>query len=198
MIVVHVERHVRAHRGRADDAADTGRCEAFDGRAQRLRRAARLEAERGTAAGGRADRLDGIARGCVDDVVAPSSRASSSRDARRSTATIVVQPAIAAAITADSPTAPAPKTARLLPAGGRKTFSTAPAPVWIPQPNGAAISNGIDSSSATMFRSRATECVAKLDWPKKCAWISSPSRESALDPSSGRAAAKLCSKNVWQ
>jgi hypothetical protein len=115
-----------------------------------------------------------------------------------SIAIIVVQPAICAAITAARPTAPAPNTAMLLPAGGRMTFSTEPAPVWIPQPNGAATSKGIASSSARMLRSRATEWVAKLDCPKKCAWTASPSRESALEPSAGRDAAKLCSKNAWQ
>ena len=45
--------------------------------------------------------------------------------------------------------------------------------------------------------SPATQCVAKHDWPKKCAWISSPSRDSALVPS-GRAAAKLGPKKSWQ
>ena len=63
----------------------------------------------------------------------------------------------------------------------------------MPQPNGATTSNGIESSIRTMFRSRATACVAKLDWPKKCACTVSPPRESALVPSAGRTEAKLCS-----
>jgi len=48
-------------------------------------------------------------------------------------------------------------------------FSTAPAPVWSPQPSGAATSSGIDPSSRTTLRSFATAWVAKLDWPKKWA-----------------------------
>ena len=74
-------------------------------------------------------------------------------------------------------------------------FSTAPAPVWIPQPSGAAISSGIDPFSRTTLRSFATACVAKLDCPKKCPCSGSPPRESALVPSAGRKEAKLCSKN---
>ena len=43
------------------------------------------------------------------------------------------QPAILAAISADRPTAPTPNTAKLSPAFGCITLSTAPAPVWPPQ-----------------------------------------------------------------
>jgi hypothetical protein len=60
-----------------------------------------------------------------------------------------------------------PVTTSELPTGGRSAFRTPPAPVWIPQPNGAAISNGMPSGSFTTFRAVATPCVAKLDWPKK-------------------------------
>ena len=52
---------------------------------------------------------------------------------------IVDAPAIPAASTAEMPTAPVPNTARLEPAGSASVFSTAPAPVWMPQPKGAAI-----------------------------------------------------------
>ena len=86
----------------------------------------------------------------------------------------------------------------LLPGSGVITFSTEPAPVWMPQPNGAAISSGMESSSFTTLRSRATECVAKLDCPKKWAWISVPLRDRALDPSAGRDEPKLNSKNCRQ
>ena len=86
----------------------------------------------------------------------------------------------------------------LEPAGGRKTFSTEPAPVWIPQPNGAASSSGTSSGTFTTVLSRPTACVAKLDCAKKCAWTSSPLRERTLDPSAGRDDAKLCSQKDTQ
>ena len=57
---------------------------------------------------------------------------------------IVVAPATTAAMIAAMPTVPVPKTATLAPAGGRMTFKIAPAPVWMPQPNGA-IGNAGDS-----------------------------------------------------
>ena len=130
--------------------------------------------------------------------VAPNSRASPSLVGCTSIPTIVVQPAIAAAITAASPTVPVPKTAMLLPAGAARLLSTAPAPVWIPQPKGAATSVAMVSGSLTTFRSPATASVANDDWPKKCAWTVSAPRERTLVPSTGRADAKLCSKKRWQ
>ena len=66
---------------------------------------------------------------------------------------IVVQPAMTPAMTAESPTAPVPKTASVLPAGARSASSTPPAPVWMPHPNGAATSSGIESGSVTTLRS---------------------------------------------
>ena len=51
-----------------------------------------------------------------------------------STAMIVAQPETEAAMTALIPTAPAPKTAMLVPASGFRTFSTPPAPVDDPLP----------------------------------------------------------------
>ena len=110
---------------------------------------------------------------------------------------IVVQPAMTPAMIAESPTAPAPKTASVLPAGARSASSTPPAPVWMPHPKGAAISNGIESGNLTRLRSPATACVAKLDCPKKCAWMISPLRDSALVPSE-RVEAKLCAQKPWQ
>ena len=115
--------------------------------------------------------------------VDPNSKASSSRAGRTSIPMIVVHPATRAAMIADSPTVPVPKTAMLDPASGRNVRRTAPAPVWIPHPNGATSSSGTSGSSRTTLRSVATENVAKLDWPKKCEWISRPSTLSAVDPS---------------
>ena len=129
--------------------------------------------------------------------VAPSSRASSSRAGRTSIPMMGEQPVIAPAMIAERPTAPVPKTASELPAGGRSELKTAPAPVWMPHPNGAAMSNGIQSGSLTTLRAVATACVAKLDCPKKWLWTGPASRESTLVPS-GRAAAKLRPKKSWQ
>ena len=84
---------------------------------------------------------------------------------------IVVHPAMTAPMTPASPTDPVPKTAMLLPAGARSEFSTAPAPVWMPHPNGAATSKPISSGSLTTLRSPATAWVAKEDCPKKWPWI---------------------------
>ena len=66
---------------------------------------------------------------------------------------ILVHPATRAAMIADSPTVPVPNTAMLDPASGRKTRRTAPAPVWIPHPNGATMSSGTSGSSRTTLRS---------------------------------------------
>ena len=54
-------------------------------------------------------------------------------------------PTMRAAITAERPTPPAPNTARLEPAGGASALSTVPVPVWMPQPSGAASSNGMSA-----------------------------------------------------
>jgi hypothetical protein len=115
----------------------------------------------------------------------------------RSTATIVVAPVIVAAMIAARPTVPVPNTATAAPAGGRSALRIAPAPVWTPQPNGAMSSKAMSSSSLTTLRSVAMQWVAKQDWPKKCEWTGSPSRESAVVPS-GRVAAKLNSKKPRQ
>jgi hypothetical protein len=49
----------------------------------------------------------------------------------------------------------------------------------------AATSRGISLSIFTMFRSPATECVAKLDWPKKCA-CTSLRTQLRVGPAQGR------------
>jgi len=77
------------------------------------------------------------------------------------------QPTITAAMTAGSPTPPAPKIAIDEFGSGRRTFMTPPAPVCTPQPNGATSSKGTSSGMATTLRSGMTAPVAKLDWPKK-------------------------------
>ena len=104
---------------------------------------------------------------------------------------------MAAAMTADSPTPPAPKMAIDELGSGRRTFMTPPAPVWMPQPNGATTSKGTSSGMATTLRSGMTAPVAKLDWPKKCECTGSPPREIAVLPSA-RVARKLRSKNSVQ
>lgn len=98
--------------------------------------------------------------------VAPSSRASRSRDASRSTATIVVAPVSRAAITAESPTAPAPNTTTEEPTGGRSALSTAPAPVPIPQARGPRIATGASAATGTSDEAGQIEYVANEDWPK--------------------------------
>ncbi len=60
---------------------------------------------------------------------------------------MVVHPVTRAAITAASPTAPAPVTAIEEPAGGRSSFRTDPAPVFTPQPSGARASSGTDAGT---------------------------------------------------
>lgn len=82
---------------------------------------------------------------------------------------------ILAAITAASPTGPAPNTTRLLPGGAANTPSTAPAPVCSPQPSGPSSSSGASSRTFTTLRRWATTWSPKEDWPKKCPLISVPS-----------------------
>ena len=97
-----------------------------------------------------------------------------------------------AAITADSPTVPAPNTAMLI----RR------APRGVQHRSGA----GLDAASERArrsragrvgqrhdVRSRATARVAKLDCPKKCAWTARR-RATARSSRRRRAATKLCSK----
>ena len=58
-----------------------------------------------------------------------------------------------AAITADSPTAPAPATTTVDPGGTSNEFITAPAPVWMPQPSGPTSSTGAPGGNLTTLRS---------------------------------------------
>jgi hypothetical protein len=117
--------------------------------------------------------------------------ASASRSGTTSTATIRAQPTARAASTADSPTAPAPNTAMLDPAGGRSEFITAPAPVWTPQPSGPISSSGTSAGIGTTDRACTFACRANEDWPKKWEESCPPSRSrSAVDPS-GRVPPKL-------
>lgn len=102
----------------------------------------------------------------------------------------VVHPAITAAITALMPTVPVPNTAMLLPAGGRRALSTAPAPVWIPHPSGPRSSSGAAGSILTTFRSVASAWVAKDDWPKNAPWMAASPLRNVVLPS-GRVPAKL-------
>ena len=106
-------------------------------------------------------------------------------------------PTMRAAITAERPTPPTPNTARLEPAGGASALSTVPVPVWIPQPSGAASSNGMSRGSTTTLRAETTATLEKLDCPKKCEWTASPCDEIPVLPSP-REAMKLCAKNAWQ
>jgi hypothetical protein len=107
------------------------------------------------------------------------------------------QPQITAAMTAESPTPPAPKIAIDELGSGRRTLMTPPAPVCTPHPNGATTSKGTSSGIATTLRSGMTAAVAKLDCPKKCECSGTPPRESAVVPSE-RVARKLRSKNSVQ
>jgi hypothetical protein len=116
--------------------------------------------------------------------VAPSSRASDSRDATRSTAMIDVAGVSRAAITAESPTAPAPYITTDDPAPGRSAFSTAPAPVEIPQASGPSSATSADGSTTTSARAAQTEYDANDDWPKKWLFSGDPSsRRSDVVPS---------------
>ncbi len=90
---------------------------------------------------------------------------------------------------------PAPNTASVLPGGAAKLFSTAPAPVWMPQPNGAATSSSIPSGDLhdTALRGDRVRREARL-----AEEVRADVAETTLDPSAGREAAKLCSKKRWQ
>jgi hypothetical protein len=72
----------------------------------------------------------------------------------------------AAAITEARPTAPVPKTARVLPGAGASTFHTVPKPVSTPQPSGASTVRSASSSTRTTLASSAKAYSAKEEWPK--------------------------------
>src|SRR5690606_15557296 len=102
----------------------------------------------------------------------------------------VVQPTIFAAMTAERPTAPAPKIAILDPAFGASELMTAPAPVWMPQPSGPISSSGTSLRIFTTLRSDAIAFSAKEDWQKKQPEID-PSFELSGDVPSTRAPLRL-------
>src|ERR1700757_1474609 len=90
-------------------------------------------------------------------------------------------PRAAAAITAESPTEPAPVTSSEEPRGQFSELSTAPAPVWMPHPSGPASSSGRLPGILTTFASCARAWVANEDWPKKLPPTSAgPSRRVAV------------------
>ena len=65
---------------------------------------------------------------------------------------IVVAPASRAAMTAQRPTEPAPKTATDEPGGTRRTSRTVPAPVCTPQASGPAMRRSTSSGTFTTLR----------------------------------------------
>ena len=129
--------------------------------------------------------------------VAPSSSATASRLASISTPMIVVAPTTFAAMMAESPTDPVPKTANEAPAGMASALITAPAPVWIPQAKGPSSSSGTSVGTLTTLRSWQRACVANDDWPKKLLWMLSAPLLRAVDPSE-RSARKLWAKKSSQ
>src|SRR5258707_2452735 len=76
---------------------------------------------------------------------------------------MVSAPATTPPRTAASPTAPAPKIARLEPGCTSSELSTAPAPLWMPQPSGANTFSGRVLSTTTTLRLVAMACVANDD-----------------------------------
>ncbi len=88
-----------------------------------------------------------------------------------------------AAMMALRPTEPAPNTASDWPCPTFSELSTAPAPVWMPQPMGARRSSGMSSGARIAWRASQMAWVAKEDWPKKWPCTLSPARLSALVPS---------------
>ena len=93
---------------------------------------------------------------------------------------IIEAPAITAASTAAMPTAPVPNTARLAPGGTASVLSTAPAPVWMPQPKGATRSSGMWLEMPTMFRSPRHRRRREARLAEEVAADVFPPRESAL------------------
>src|SRR5579859_1723303 len=113
--------------------------------------------------------------------VAPRESASSRRAAAGSATMRVARPREAAAITAESPTEPAPVTSSEEPGGQSSELSTAPAPVWMPHPSGPASSSGRPPGILTTLASYTRAWVANEDWPKKLPPTSAgPSRSVAV------------------
>lgn len=101
-------------------------------------------------------------------------------------------------MTADRPTAPAPRTTIVLPVSGFSTFHTAPTPVCTPQPSGAIDVNGTSGSTLTRLRSSTNARSAKEDWPKKWPPSVSPSRLMVALPSARRPPMRLSGSQVAQ
>ncbi len=144
-----------------------------------LGEAVHFQAEVRATCGDLDDAGDRVLRSCHRSTwVAPSSRAFASRGGTRSTATMVVQPDRRAAMIAAKPTEPAPKTAMLLPAGGRSELSTEPAPVWMPQPNGATTSNGMSVGQLARHSARWRPRTSRSSTGRSsCRGSRPPSRE---------------------
>ena len=71
----------------------------------------------------------------------------------------------------------------LWPGRSASEFSTAPAPVMMPQPSGPTMSSGAESGTFTTLRSRARAYVAKDDCAKKFARTGVSPRRARVEPS---------------
>lgn len=87
-------------------------------------------------------------------------------------------------MTAERPTAPAPKTAKALPGCESSALRTAPAPVRTPQPSGARSSSGTSAGAGMTDARAAFVLVANALCPKKCEPTDSSPRRNAVVPSS--------------
>ena len=92
----------------------------------------------------------------VERVRGPRARLSARRCTTGSTATIGEAPAVRDAMTALIPTAPVPTTSSESPTATRSVLRTVPAPVWTPQPKGAAKRKGSVCVRRTRFRALVT------------------------------------------
>ena len=111
---------------------------------------------------------------------------------------MVSAPATTAAITADSPTAPAPNTTSDDPGCTSRATSTDPAPVCTPHPSGPSFSIGRSGSTLTVFRSLAMQWVANEDWANQRDETAAPSASvTPVDPSRPRPV-RLRNSMVWQ
>src|SRR5438034_4622663 len=107
------------------------------------------------------------------------------------------QPASFAAINPASPTDPAPNTANDSPGSGRMTLSTAPAPVWRPQPSGPRNSIGASRRTLTASRPGVSAWVANEDCWKNEPKIGAPLLLIVIDPSA-RVPPDFSSRPCWQ
>jgi hypothetical protein len=84
---------------------------------------------------------------------------------------------------ADKPTEPAPKTASDPEGATFSVLSTAPAPVWMPQPSGPASSSGNASGTRTALRSVTSASVANDDCWKNAPRMALSASASVNEPS---------------